>query len=49
MNKVLDEVYNQIYADYKKTIDLYKRGLVSQEEVEYLEEKLIELECMSGI
>lgn len=49
MNKVLDEVYNQIYADYKKAIDLYKRGLVSQEEVEHLEEKLIELECMSGI
>lgn len=49
MNKVLDEVYNQVYANYKRAIDLYKRGLVSQEEVEYLEEQLIELECMSGI
>lgn len=49
MNKVLDEMYNQVYADYKKAIDLYKRGLVSQEEVEELEEKLIEIECMSGI
>lgn len=49
MNKVLDEMYDQVYADYKKAIDLYKRGLVSQEEVEELEDKLIELECMSGI
>lgn len=49
MNKVLDEVYNQVYANYKRAINLYKRGLIPQDEIEELEEKLIELECMSGI
>ena len=49
MNKVLDEVYNQVYANYKRAINLYKRGLIPQDEIEELEDKLIELECMSGI
>lgn len=44
----IEKIYKKIEKEYKKTVEEYKRGYRTEAEIEELENRLFEIECLSS-